>query len=309
MPPLFKRPLNRENRIENAGRWPVRLTRFHLIDEYNFPATNYPEIFYIQEGRLIHHTKQGKQSVREGFAMVIHPGHPHSVSKPENVVMSRIRFLPEWFTKEYSSIVAMPDVLTLFFDQSWLQFPREDSLHVFNTQEETRETVLNELNFLHEILKSGGNLNPVTRLSMLKLMSRLALDYQRYWRGAGGPKMGEDVRFALDLIERKAVGGEPFHDSALRVGDYDKVELESAFQTFTGITPLEYFERRRIFHAAFSLISTDTDPSQIAKEGGFPDLKRFEKSFDVTFEISPEIYREKFRSLVGPEETAGEENS
>ena len=110
MPPFFKRSKHGENRIENAGRWPIRLTHFYLTDDYDFPATNYPEFFYIREGGFFHETKSGKQSIREGYSMVIHPGHQHSISNSENVVLSRIRFLPEWFTKEFYAIVGMPDV-------------------------------------------------------------------------------------------------------------------------------------------------------------------------------------------------------
>ena len=112
-----KQQFHGDNRIENAGRWPVRLTHFHLTDDYSFPATNYPEIFFVQQGGLLHETKNGKQTIREGFVILVHPGHQHAISNPDNVIISRIRFLPEWFTMDYSAIIAMPDVLTLFFDQ------------------------------------------------------------------------------------------------------------------------------------------------------------------------------------------------
>lgn len=300
---LFSKSGSGENRIENAGRWPIRLTHFHLTDDYSFPATNYPEIFYIRQGGLLHETRNGKQTIREGFAILVHPGHQHRISNPEDVVISRIRYLPEWFTMEYAAIVGMPDVVTLFFDQSWLQYPREDSLHVFNTQNHTREVLRTELPYLQEILKTGDNLAPTTRLSLLKMMFALANDYQRYWRGAGGPTLSEPVRFAFDLIERKVFSGEPFRDPSLRSSDYDKAEIESGFRAYTGLSPQEYCDRRRIFHAAYYLISTSEDPKVISKITGFVDETSFLEAFDETFEISPEVYREKFRSLEGPEET------
>lgn len=300
---LFSKSGSGDNRIENAGRWPIRLTHFHLTDDYSFPATNYPESFYIRQGGLLHETRNGKQTIREGFAILVHPGHQHRISNPEDVVISRIRYLPEWFTMDYAAIVGMPDVLTLFFDQSWLQFPREDSLHVFNTQSHTREVLKSELPYLQAILKTGDNLAPTTRLSLLKMMFALANDYQRYWRGAGGPTLSEPVRFAFDLIERKVFSGEPFRDPSLRSGEYDKAEIESGFRAYTGLSPQEYCDRRRIFHAAYYLISTNEDPKVISRITGFVDLTSFLESFDETFEISPEVYREKFRSLAGPEET------
>lgn len=301
-----KKSVPGENRIENAGRWPIRLTHFHLSDDYNFPATNYPEIFYVQQGGLLHETKSGKQTIREGFAMLVHPGHQHTISNPEGVIVSRIRYLPEWFAMEFATVFSLPDVLTLFFDQSWLQFPRDDSLHVFNTREESRVVIQSELNYLHEVLKTGDHLSPVTRMSLLKIMNALANDFQRYWRGAGGPKLTPQVRFALDLIERKVFAGEPFRETALRSGGYDKAEVESGFRSYTGLSPSEYCERRRVFHAAYQLIATKDETALIARNAGFSDLSKFDYAFDHTFEISPDVYREKFRALVGPEETLDE---
>jgi Helix-turn-helix domain len=298
-----KQSSHADNRIENAGRWPIRLTHFYLTDDYNFPATNYPEIFYVQKGGLLHETKNGKQTIREGFAMLVHPGHQHTITKPDNVILTRIRYLPEWFTMEYSAIIALPDVLTLFFDQSWLQFPRDDSLHVFNTQDDTRSVLNAEFAYLQQILKSGQHLLPLSRLSLLKIMAAVAKDFQRFWRGTGGPQLTPPVQFAFDLIERKVCSGDQFRDPALRSGGFDKVEVESEFRKYTGLSPQEYCERRRIFHAAFYLISSNMSPKDIARITGFPDFARFTQSFDETFEIAPDVYREKFKSLVGPDES------
>ncbi|MDF1816938.1 MAG: helix-turn-helix domain-containing protein [Verrucomicrobiales bacterium] len=303
MPLFSKQPSPGDNRIENAGRWPVRLTHFHLTDDYSFPATNYPEIFFVQQGGLLHETRNGKQTIREGFCILVHPGHQHAIVNPENVIISRLRYLPEWFTMEYSAIIAMPDVLTLFFDQSWLQFPRDDSLHVFNTRPETHSLIRSELDYLQTILKGGHHLEPLSRLSLLKIMAGVASDFQRFWRGAGGPELTPQVQFAFDLIERKVFAGDQFRDPALRTGGFDKLEVESAFRNYTGLSPQEYCERRRIFHAAYYLIATDDDPKQISRVTGFPDYTRFKLCFDETFEIAPEVYREKFRSLVGPDES------
>ncbi len=274
-----------------------------LTDDYDFPATNYPELFVVEKGGLLHETQSGKQAIREGFAMVVHPGHRHTVRKPEGVVLSRIRYLPEWFTMEYDAISGMPDVLTLFFDQSWLQYPREDAFHVFQMRNETRGLIEAEIQFLQQILKTGQHLSPVPRLSLLKMMSLVAQDFERFWRGAGSPKMKPPVKFAMDVIEKRVISGESFREPSLRSDRYDKIEIESAFRTFTGLSPIEYCERRRIFHAAHALIATDEDPSSIARDTGFPDTAKFQAIFAETFEISPRVYREKFRSLIGPEET------
>ena len=63
---FFKRSGIAENCIENCGRWPVRLKHFYLVNDYEFPATNYSEIFFIREGNLLRETEVGAQAVRGG---------------------------------------------------------------------------------------------------------------------------------------------------------------------------------------------------------------------------------------------------
>ena len=133
---FFKKSSITDNRIENSGRWPVRLTHFYLIDEYEFPATNFPEIFFVREGTFLHETDVGTQAVREGAVVVVNPGHRHTIMQPEEVVLTRVRYLPEWLTLEYELIANSPNVLSLFFDQSWFRYPRDENLHVFTTRNE-----------------------------------------------------------------------------------------------------------------------------------------------------------------------------
>lgn len=147
---FFKKSSIAQNRIENSGRWPVRLTHFQLIDEYAFPATNFPEIFFVQEGHFLHETDVGTQAVREGTVIVVNPGHRHTIKQPEEVALTRIRFLPEWLTQEYQVIANSPDVLSLFFDQSWFRYPRDENLHVFTTKGRPRKPDPRDRSFAHQ---------------------------------------------------------------------------------------------------------------------------------------------------------------
>ena len=180
---FFKKSTISDNRIENFGRWPVRLTNFYLIDEYEFPATNFPENFFVQEGNFLHETDVGTQAVREGAVVVVNPGHRHTIKQPEEVVLTRLRYLPEWLTLEYEIIANSPNLLTLFFDQSWFRHPREDNLHVFTTRNEGAGRIRDELQYLRNLLKEKRQLEPITRVSVLKLMMLLTDEHQRFWRG------------------------------------------------------------------------------------------------------------------------------
>jgi hypothetical protein len=291
---FFKKSSIAENRIENSGRWPVRFTQFSLIDDYDFPATNFPEIFFVLEGSFLHVTDIGTQAIRQGAVLVIHPGCRHTIQQPEEVILIRIRFLPEWLTQEYALIANSPDVLTLFFDQSWFRYPRDESFHVFTTQEEGASRIRAELNYLRGLLREKRNLEPITRVSLLKLMMLLADEYRRFWRGVAEVEMLPEAKHALDQIENTILQAAPFFAGKMPRGGYEKQAIEEAFEALTGMTLAEYAQRRRVFHAACKLLTTTEERRRISKLVGFASVGEFNKEFEAVFDISPTVYRDKF---------------
>lgn len=302
---FFKKSGIAENRIENSGRWPVRVTRFHLVDEYEFPATNFPEIFFVQEGCFLHETGAGTQTVREGVAMMVNPGQRHTVKQPEEVVLTRVRFLPEWLTREYDLIIRSPNVLSLFFDQSWFRYPRDENLHVFTTRGEGAARIRAELEYLSGMLRDKRHLEPVTRVSVLKLMMLLSDEHLRFWRGVSEIEILPAAAHALDEIEGGILRGGAFDPSAMTRGGFEKRAVETAFNELTGLTMPEYAHRRRVFHAAFRLLTTREETRRISKALGWASTGEFTKQFASVFDIPPAVYREKF-GLPTEESGAGE---
>jgi len=308
---FFKKSSIAENRIENSGRWPVRFTQFWLIDDYDFPATNFPEIFFVAEGNFLHVTDLGTQAVRQGTALVIHPGCRHSIRQPEEVALVRIRFLPEWLTQEYPLIAHSPDVLTLFFDQSWFRYPRDEPFHVFTTRDDGPSRIRSELEYLRSLLRAKRNLEPVTRVSLLKLMMLLADEYRRFWRGVSEVEMLPEAMHALDQVENTILRAAPFHAGKMARGGYEKQAIEKAFEEVSGMSLDEYARRRRVFHAACKLLVTPEERRRISKLVGFSSVSEFNREFEAVFDISPEVYREKFGMPEGSprREREGEESA
>jgi len=218
---FFKRSGIAENRIENSGRWPVRLTHFYLVGDYEFLATNFPEIFFVQEGNLLHETEVGTQAVREGSVMMVNPGVRHTVKQPEEVVLTRLRYLPEWLSQEYGIIVNSPDLFSLFFDQSWFRYPREEHFQVFSTKGEGNGRVRAELDYLWELLRNKRALKPITRVSVLKLMRLLTDEHQRFWRGVSEIEILPEVKHALDRIEATIRRAAPFEVAKMARGGFE----------------------------------------------------------------------------------------
>ncbi len=294
---FFRKSSIAQNRIENSGRWPMRLTHFQLIDEYAFPATNFPEIFFVQQGNFLHETDVGTQAVREGTVIVVNPGHRHAIKQPEEVALTRVRFLPEWLTREYQIVANSPDVLSLFFDQSWFRYPRDENLHVFTTKGQAAIRVRSEIEYLGELLKEKRHLEPVTRVSFLKLLMLLADEHMRFWRGVSEVEMRPEAKHALDRIEATILQAAPFEPGRMPRGGYEKRAIEKAFEEITGMSMIDYADRRRVFHAACRLLTDTVEPRVISKELGYATTGEFAKHFEAVFDIPPKVYREKFGSV------------
>lgn len=302
---FFKKSPTDENRIQNHGRWPVRLTHFHFVTDYEFPATNFPEIFFVQEGTFLHETEVGTQAIREGTVLMVNPGQKHCINQPEETTLTRVRFLPEWLTLDYSIIANSPIVMSLFFDQSWYRFPREEKLHVFTTRGEAAAQVREELTYLELLLDNQRHFEPIARVSVLKLLMLLGDEHHRFWRGISEVELLPEAKHAMDHIESIIGKGLPFEPGKMPRGGYEKRAIDKAFEAVTGLSLKDYAERRRVFHAACRLLLTPAEPRHISKELGFSNIGEFNKLFESIFDISPVVYREKFGESL-PEKAKGE---
>ena len=301
---FFKKSGIGENRIENSGRWPVRLTLFQLIDDYEFPATNFPEIFFVEEGNFLHVTDAGTQAIREGAAIMVNPGLRHTVKQPDEVVLTRLRFLPEWLTREYEIIANTTNVLSLFFDQSWFRFTRDENLHVFTTRGDGTVRIRAELEYLRDLLRERRQLEPVTRVAVLKLMMLLADEHHRFWRGVSEVEMLPEAKHALDQIESCVLRAAPFEAGKMPRGGFEKRAIDKAFGDLTGMSMPDYARRRRIFHAASRLLTGTAEPRRISKDLGFTTTAEFGKQFEAVFDITPAVYRRKFGVPLEPKAAA-----
>lgn len=222
-------------------------------------------------------------------------------------MITRVRFLPEWLTREYEIVMNSPLTLSLFFDQSWFRFPRDENLHVFTTRTEGASRIRSELEYLRQLLKDKRHLEPIARVSMLKLMMLLADEHHHFWRGVSEIDVMPEAKHALDEIERTVLRAEAFDAASMPRGGFEKKLIEKSFDDLTGMTMQEYAQRRRVFHAACRLLEDSEEPRRISRDLGFASTSEFAKQFDGVFDITPSIYREKFgqvalKDAVVPEE-------
>lgn len=292
-----KKQAPRENSIENSGRWPIRLTDFHLVDDYEFPPSDYCEIFLARSGSFLHETDNGTQALRAGTAMVHHPSARHVVKRPDNVRLTRVRFLPEWFAADHPDILESPDTLGLVFARPWFKLAVEHPLQVFTTRDSQMWHLESALDFLAQTLAAGRHASPVARVTLLHVFLMLGDEYHVYWRGGNRLAFPQEALAAVDLLDHAAASGFPVPESRLqeRTG-MDAGALDDLLRKSAGATAEEYAWDRRLQHAAARLIASELSVDAIAGSLGFPGLDEFRDRFEKRFKLGPDTYRMKFRT-------------
>jgi AraC-like DNA-binding protein len=292
---FLKKNAIRENRIENVGRWPIRLTDFYLVDDYEFPPSRFTEIFYVRAGNFLHETENGTQAVRSGTAMVHHPSSRHVVKQPDQVKLSRVRFLPEWFAGDFPSIMGSPDALGLHFSPTWFQLPQESRLQVFTTRESQQPFIATLVDLLQQSLRTGRHAEPISRVTLLEILLMLGDEYHVYWRGGNRLDLSEEVTRSLDAIERSISSGGRLPLKQLQTDSgRSQDELNQAFRKHLGMPLADYAQGRRVHHAALRLLSTNEAVDDVSSIFGFSDPSQFEKAFEKAFGLGPSAYRMKY---------------
>jgi AraC-like DNA-binding protein len=299
---LLKRKPKAENRIENLGRWPLRMTTFRLQGNYEFVPGNFPEIYFVEAGDFLHDTANSTQALQEGAIIVSHPGHRHAIRQGVGVVITRLRFLPEWLVPEYELIAHAPATLGLFFDQSWLRYRRAENWQVFKTDDTTKLRVRAEVVYLTEILRQQKERLPTARIALLKLMDVLAGEHDRFWRGRTDFVILASTRHVMDQVETYLRRQIPFDFATMPRLDFEKAVLQSEFLENTGLSIEDYAKRRRIFHAAAQLISTPAETRHVLREFGYDSSATFSAEFVTVFGVSPQVYRDTYGYTAAPPE-------
>ena len=124
-------------------------------------------------------------------------------------------------------------------------------------------------------------------LKVLVRLSRASLD--------GGDELPEMVWAAVQEIEFCVDNGRIFDLHALlRRWPVTPDHGSRLFRRATGLSPEEYFQRRRIQRACALLLDPATPATKVALELGFSDAAHFSRQFRQHMGFSPRDYRRKY---------------
>ncbi|MFV1995890.1 MAG: helix-turn-helix transcriptional regulator [Verrucomicrobiales bacterium] len=287
----------KQNRATTEGRWPLKWRALRLEADLSSASCALPEIYLVTEGNLLYEGATGRQGLHRGSVVISHPGNRHQFKQPQGATMLQILFLPEWLVPEAHLILGSPDLFSLFFAQSWFDYPSDQTSFVFTLQPERFRHAEDDLSLLREEFGRETRDDAMCKASFLRLLLTISAEFGDFWRRSNRVELRSEVWDVVGFMEERIERGAP-----LRL----KEELEPVlgmsidhfgrvFQKSTGLTLSSYAQRRRLQHAAYHLFTSDESTDKIASKLGFRDTNHLEDEFAEGMGQSPREYRARTR--------------
>jgi AraC-like DNA-binding protein/mannose-6-phosphate isomerase-like protein (cupin superfamily) len=276
----------------------VRLSSTHPLDVERIPVGgdikphdhDYYEISCVVKGRALHHTVEGTQQLSPGSVIVIAPGGVHAFSQVEQTEVINLYYLAEWIAAGWREQWQERGLVPLFLAQTL--FLREAKPKPAVMQLGLREAGAVEME-LGEIRDELGRSEPsllFLKAALLKVLVCLSRASE-----SGAEEFPEMVWAALQDIELCVDHGRMFDLHVLfRRWPVSPDYGSRLFRQATGLSPQEYYQRRRIQRACSLLLARENTATKVAMELGYADAAHFSRLFSRHMGIGPKNYREKY---------------
>ena len=240
----------------------------HLHDCY--------EIYYLEDGEIVHFVDEKTYTARTGDFVLIPPGKVHKTLPRHSQAHTRILiYLPEAFMQS----VGDEGLFDCF-----------DRILVTTGNRRVSGRILDGL-----LKEDAGEANP----TLMRAMMAELLVYLNRWARLEQPEKEEEPKSGMERKVREmteyldAHFSEPVTLPELAERFYlNPTYLSRIFRRVTGMTYTEYLTRRRLKEAVFLLNTTDQKVAEIAARVGFRSDNHFCKIFRQHMGTSPRRFRE-----------------
>ena len=289
-----KLPNNDHYRFTNAEVFPKKLNLLYGFTEENYSKDMHFQEFYeiniVLSGEGMHYVGDGRLTVSKGDVFIIPPYLVHGYVGSEGFNVYHIVLAPAFFEKYSSDLRLLPSFSAMFHAEPAMRGRYNADLHLKLTSEET-DGLLPTLDEINRRAYASSPEDIITCRSLtMMLIARLCtgFDLARKHR----PAAESDEAFMQSIamiyeryyerltIERLCTAARMSRSAYLR-----------RFKEFTGTSPGEYVQRRRLEAAANMLENTASSVSEIAAQTGFYDAPHFIRHFEARFGTSPLEYR------------------
>lgn len=290
----------RQEQVSLSAKKPLNLTRIVMRGDVPPHDHDYYEISLIRRGRAIHRTEHYERELVRGSVLVVPPGKVHALTDIGDSPLEAINvyYLSEWLLYELRSLWNHEGLVSLFLAPSLFQQRDHFAIPQFPLSAEEAEHCLEELDDLTAELRQEIPSILYLKSGFLKLLIKLSRAYVREEEQQNiDLPFRPEVWVALEHIEQCLQESRGFHltelahEAGLSV-DY----LSKRFKECTGVTPTDYFQRRRTHYASHQLLDPKNSISDIVYNLGYSDAPHFCRFFKRYYGMSPRSYRKMYRS-------------
>lgn len=299
MPPLSRMKSDHtigQSRVLLSNRRPVRAQTVPIQGNYPPHDHEFYEICLVTGGRARHRTVEGDARLARGSVLIVAPGQLHAFAETRGFSVINVYYLAEWFLADLQALQGIDGLVPLFFRRAL--FPSKDRGGVVQLHLDGDELAgcLRDLEDM-EVEGDAEDAQPLfLEAGLLKYLIRLSRAAAREKSLRTPLEWPAAVSRGLEQIERAVRHGEALGmEEIARGAGASFSHFCRIFKGATGVTPGEYFQRRRIHRACRRLLSSDISATEIAHLLGFADSAHFSRRFKATTGMTPREYRKKFR--------------
>lgn len=287
--------------VRLSRRRPVRAQAVPGQPDYPPHDHEFYEICLVTGGSARHLTEDGETSLSLGSVVVMAPGQVHGFARGRGFSVINVYYLSEWFLAG-AAPGGMDRMLPLFFERALFPSPRKDGVKHFKLPPDEIEACLNDFVEMEALGEAPDIDTDYLEIAFLKCLLRLTRAWEREERTRPGSRpLPSSIRRGLARLEITARRGEALDVAATaREAGASLSYFCRQFRAHTGLTPGEYFQRRRIHRACRRLLDTDDDVTEVAHALGYSDCPHFIRHFRRVIGLTPGAYRRKFTEDHGP---------
>ncbi len=253
------------------------------------------EIAFILSGEAHHNTPMYESVVQSGDVILVSPGQVHGFTQFDGTVIVNCVYLTEWLYVNLNELLSIEGLVPLFLATGPFARTEDPWISQQRLTPEELDECMHELRSLARECDLENPSHPYLRRCLEKLMIMLGRVFARSENKATHNLLPRKIQVIMRNIENLIVEGVRF-----KVSDQAETchlspdHFTRTFRNAVGMSPMEYYQRRRAQRAAWMLLNTDSSMFEIAMALGYSDPPHLSRLFTRFLGQSPNAYRKRY---------------
>ena len=257
---------------------------------------DYYELVLIRRGSSDHLCNHGRQQLERGDMIVMTPRTVHAFDKMDNITKTNIYVQPDWLLGDLQLLWGEKGILRyLLADTLFGNTFQADHIHLRLTEEE----VLTCEREIHDLHLEARNTEPSMALFNACFLKILWMTNQAFLRMEqenliSTLPLRKELWTAVEIIEYAITHNQNFNAETIAHSlGMSRFRLHRMFKTELGISPMGFYQQRRIQHARRMLEDLGSNVTEVAYHFGFSDAAHFGRVFKKVVGETPAAYRSR----------------